>query len=137
MKKFLLTVALFTLSACGGPSDSASGNGPPLASDEEKGRRAFGDCGACHTARAGDPSRIGPNLFGVIGRPAGIVEDFAYSVALREADVVWDETTLDAFLTDPQGFLPGNRMALPGGVPDPERRAALIAYLKTLKPETN
>jgi len=130
MKKTFLTVAMCALSACGGSTDSGS-NG--LGTSEERGRRAFGSCGACHTAQEGDTSRIGPNLYGIVGRPAGQASDFAYSAAMRDADHIWDEAALDAFLENPQGFLPGNRMALPGGVRDPERRADLIAYLVSLK----
>ncbi len=134
MKKLILTVVLAALSACGGPADSGA---DAIRSPEERGRRAFGQCGACHTAREGDASRIGPNLFGVVGRHPGEVEDFAYSTAMRDADHVWDAVTLDAFLADPEGYVPKNRMALPGGVPDPQRRADLIAYLQTLTSDPN
>jgi len=134
MKKFIFTVAMCALSACGGRSDSGS-NGAATA--EERGRRAFGQCGACHSAREGDASRIGPNLFGIVGRPAGQVDDFAYSAAMREAALVWDADTLDAFLMDPEGYVPRNRMVLLGGVPDPQRRADLIAYLETLTSDPN
>ena len=134
MKKLILTVAMCALSACGGATDSGSG---AAASPEERGRRAFGQCGACHSAREGDASRIGPNLYGIIGRRAGALEDFAYSTAMRDAGLNWDTVTLDAFLADPEGYVPKNRMALPGGIPDPQRRADLIAYLETLRSDPN
>lgn len=133
MKKLILTVAMCALSACGGPGDSGSNS---AATPEDRGRRAFGDCGVCHSAREGDASRIGPNLFGIVGRPAGQAGDFAYSAALRDATLVWDAQTLDAFLTKPQTFLPGNRMSY-AGISDPERRADLIAYLETLSSGPN
>ena len=134
MKKLFFTIAMSALSACGGSSDSAS---DANRSPEERGRRAFGQCGACHSAREGDASRIGPNLYGVVGRPSGAVDDFVYSDAMLNANLLWDANTLDAFLFDPEGYVPKNRMVLLGGVPDPQKRADLIAYLETLKPEAN
>ena len=53
----------------------------------------------------------GPTLKGVIGRKAGSLEDFRYSAAMKRSDVTWDSATLDKYITDPQAFIPGNRMA--------------------------
>ncbi|MEO1242420.1 MAG: c-type cytochrome [Pseudomonadota bacterium] len=139
MKTFPALLAALLLTACGDNAAAPQGaGGPPDAprTPAEKGRMAFNECGACHTVREGDPSRIGPNLSGVIGRRAGALEDFAYSAAFQNADVVWDETALDAFLARPQEFLRGNRMAYPGE-PDAETRADLIAYLKSISPEAD
>ncbi len=137
MKTFQTLLAALLLAACGDNAaapQSAGGSSDAPRTPAEKGRMAFSECGACHTVREGDPSRIGPNLFGVFGRRAGALEDFAYSAAVQNADVIWDEAALDAFLARPQEFLRGNRMAYPGE-PDAETRADLIAYLKSISPE--
>jgi cytochrome c len=71
-----------------------------------------------------------PSLAGVFGRKAGTAEGFhRYSDALRSADLVWNEDALNAFLADPQAFLPGNRMTFPG-IRDAQARADVIAYLQ-------
>lgn len=88
-------------------------------------------CATCHTAGKGEPNRQGPNLHGVVGRKAGTVPGFAYSSALKDADLVWDEASLDPWLENAQGFRKGTIMVYRQR--DPERRAKLIAYLKTLK----
>jgi cytochrome c len=93
------------------------------------GQRVFLLCQSCHSMDAGGLNKIGPNLWGLFGRKAGSKADFHYSDALKNANVVWSEKTLDQWLTSPRDFIPGNRMAF-GGVSDPEKRAALIAYLK-------
>ena len=100
------------------------------ASDVENGRKIFTACAACHAAD--QPARTGPDLRGVIGRKAGSLPGFRYSRALKNAKLVWNDATLDAYLADPQSALPGNTMPFPG-LPDAAQRFALIAYLKTLK----
>ena len=99
------------------------------AGDPEAGERVVRTCAACHTLEPGT-HRTGPSLAGVFGRKAGTAAGFhRYSDALRSADLVWREDTLDAFLADPQGFLPGNRMTF-AGIEEQQARAELIAYLK-------
>jgi len=98
----------------------------------EKGRRMFTVCAACHTTKEGDPARVGPNLFGVAGRASASLPDFNYSPAMKAANLVWDDATLDTYLTAPMKMVPGTRMAY-AGEPNPEKRAAIIAYLNTLK----
>ena len=68
----------------------------------------------------------------MVGRPAGTLAGFRYSRALRNARFVWNDSTLDSYLADPQVALPGNAMPYPG-LPDAGQRRDLIAYLKTLK----
>lgn len=103
-----------------------------VAGDPSAGERAFRQCAACHSVQPGQ-NRVGPHLFGVYGREAGSVERFRYSRAMRDSDIVWDETTLAAYLADPRNFLPGTSMVLrlrnPDDLPD------LIAYLKSLSEE--
>lgn len=99
------------------------------AADPQRGEEIYNSrCIACHSP---DANRVGPMHRGVVGRKAGSVAGFAYSKALQAAKVIWDEQTLDRWLSDPQAFLPGQRMNF--RVNDPTDRADLIAYLKTLK----
>jgi cytochrome c len=90
---------------------------------------AFERCVACHGNNAGD---LGPSLAGVFGRKAGAVPNFRYSRALMRSAVVWDERSLDAFLTAPDQFVPGTRMPFEG-LPSAADRAAVIKHLRTLK----
>jgi cytochrome c len=107
----------------------------PLAAaegDPERGERMFQRCYACHSVDPAETGLEGPTLHGVVGRPAGAVDGFAYSDALRARaaeGLVWDEPALDAFLADPQGFLPDNAMGF-FGLRDEDARANLVAYLK-------
>ncbi len=74
--------------------------------------------------------RVGPSLAGVFGRNAGTAEGFdRYSSAMKDSGVVWSEESLDAYLADPKGYIPGNKMAF-RGLRDEEDREDLIAYLK-------
>ena len=84
-------------------------------------------CAACH---APDANRIGPAHREVFGSRAGSVDGFSYTPALQSLDVVWDEETLDRWLAAPAAMVPGTSMGV--SVPDPDRRRALIAYLRSL-----
>lgn len=118
------------LAACGAEEPAA-----PM-TPEERGLAAFRACAVCHARTApddpGTPRLTGPSLFGIAGAPSARLADYAYSPALRRAALVWDDATLDAYIADPQALVPGTRMSYPGQ-PDAEARAAIIAYLKTLK----
>lgn len=120
----LAGLAMLTVSA--GSAGAAEG-------DPEAGEAAFQVCQACHVADT-EEHRVGPHLMRVFGREAGSLEDFDYSQALEESDIVWDEETLDAYLEDPSGYIPGNQMAFPG-VQDEQERADIIAYLKEVAGE--
>jgi len=85
-------------------------------------------CAACHKFKAGEETLIGPNLHGVFGRRAGAEAGFAYSPALQESGLVWTPVSLEAWLTDPTGFVAGTTMAF-SGYRAPEDRRDLIAYL--------
>ncbi len=121
------------LAGCGqsdpnaGSAAGASGNAAP------SGRQLFSPCAVCHAVKEGDAARVGPNLYGIVGRQAGADPAFAYSKAMRESGVVWTEDNLDAFIENPQMFIRGNRMGY-AGERNAEKRAAIIDYLKTLKP---
>ena len=138
MKYALVLAAALILAACGenaesaGPATAATAAAEAPASPEERGRKLFNECAVCHTVKEGEGNRVGPNLFGIAGSPAGAVEGFAYSKAMKESGVVWTDETLDGFLENPVSYMRGNRMAYPGQR-DPQKRADIIAYLKTLK----
>lgn len=101
---------------------------PYSAADLDAGRGQARVCLACHSLNEGGPNMIGPNLYGFFGRNVGGVDNYSYSGALEEADFVWTPRALDAWLLDPAGFLPGNRMIY-AGVPDETDRRDLIAFL--------
>ena len=104
-----------------------------LPADAANGERLFRQCAACHDKAKAGSHRVGPKMWGVYGQPgASVYPDFAYSPALREADIIWDEATLDAFLTNPKRLLPGTRMAYAGEANAAHRRD-IIAFLKTLQ----
>ena len=105
-----------------------------VAADAAAGAQAFAVCGACHSVDEGGGARIGPNLWGVVGRDVGSAPGFDYSDALQTIDGSWTREQLDRFLADPNAFAPGTRMGYTG-VADPVERAALIAYLDTLRPD--
>lgn len=99
-----------------------------VAADAAHGEEIYNSrCIACHSP---DANRVGPKHRGVVGRTAGTVPDFNYSKAVKGSGVVWSEETLDRWLTNPQAFIPGQRMNFK--VADPADRADLLAYLKTL-----
>lgn len=91
----------------------------------DRGERLYRQtCSACHSL---DSNRVGPRHRGLFGRRAGSVEDYPYSRALARSGLVWTSETLDAWLEDPTGLVPGTAMGI--RVRDPAARAAIIAYL--------
>ena len=128
------TLTLFLLAACGGSDESFPSEEERLAqpADAVFGERVFRQCAPCHN-RAPDAShRVGPNLWGIVGADAARHPDFSYSRALERADLVWEETVLDAYLLEPQAVVPGGRMAYQG-MPSEADRRDIIAYLRTLQ----
>ena len=90
------------------------------------GRSAFEKrCTGCHAL---DHEKTGPRLAGVVGRKAGTVSGFPYSDAVRNSAVVWNETVLEKWLTDPETVIPDTDMAF--RLDNPVERAAIIAFLK-------
>ena len=96
--------------------------------DQARGRQVFVKCQPCHTADAGGPHVVGPNLNGVIGRKAGTAPGFNYSHAFREADFTWDREKLDQYLTDPAKFVDSNWMPFTG-LKRSEDRQDIICFL--------
>ncbi len=103
------------------------------ADDAADGKKVFTRvCNACHTDQASGPKKLGPTLFGVVGRKAGSIEGFRYSDANKKSGITWTPEELDKYLKDPKGVVPGTIMAFAGLKKDEERKD-VIAYLQTLK----
>jgi cytochrome c len=88
-------------------------------------------CRTCHSFKEGD-NRLGPSLHGVVGRKSGTLEGFAFSPAMKSANITWDEQTLDQFIANPDHVVSGNAMKPFTGISDAKQRGEIIAYLKTL-----
>ena len=95
------------------------------AGDPDHGATVYRQCMICHSL---DKSGIGPSHRDVFGRRAGSVPDYSYSAALKGSNIVWNETTLDHWLTNPQALVPGTKMMFSVG--DAKDRADVIAFLK-------
>lgn len=98
--------------------------------DLNKGKTLFLQCRACHSLNAAsEPGKIGPTLYGVVGRAAGSVADFQYSDAVKNSGMTWTPENISAWLERPSEFLPGNKMVFIG-VKDAQDRANVIAYIQ-------
>ena len=94
-----------------------------------RGQRVFGACAACHSLQP-EQNMTGPSLAGLWGRKAGTLPSFdRYSPALKSANLVWNDKTLDEWIEDPQHLVPNNQMTF-AGVKDGRQRADLLAFLK-------
>lgn len=103
------------------------------AGDPASGQKLFKKCSACHSLEEGK-KKIGPSLHRIFGATPGQVAKFRYSkgmTAYGQSGVVWDEETLDAWLTKPKSVVKKTKMAFPGFKKDQDR-ADVIAYLKSL-----
>lgn len=100
------------------------------AGDPVAGEKAFTPCKACHTVEEGK-NKIGPSLHGVVGRKAGTYPGFTYSPAMANSGITWTAESLDKYLADPKGAVPGNKMVFPGLKSEQDRKN-VIAYLETL-----
>ncbi len=101
-----------------------------LAQDAEAGKKVFNKCTPCHNIGPGAKNKVGPELNGVLGRPAGSIEGFNYSDAMKKSGITWDDAKLHEWLTDPKKLVPGTKMIFPG-VKDEIERDDLIAYLES------
>lgn len=120
MRRFLTiaAVAVFPLAA-------------HAAGDAAAGKAVFSQCAICHSNEKG-VNRVGPSLFGVVGRQSHSEPGYTYSPAMMKHDVVWDADTLNVYLADPRKVVPGTKMIFPG-IKNEAKRADVIAYLATLK----
>jgi cytochrome c len=96
--------------------------------DPSRGKTLYLACQACHSI---DENDLGPKHRGVVGRPAGRIVDYAYSAALKSSGLIWDEATLDRWLTNPSALVPGTKMFFQVG--DAQNRADIIAFLRQQK----
>lgn len=102
------------------------------AADPAAGQAVFqSECAICHSPKP-DVNKIGPSLFGVVGRKTGSVPAYKYSVANKNSNITWTPEILDKFLESPESVVPGTKMPY-DGLKDPTKRADLIGYLETLK----
>lgn len=95
----------------------------------KRGRLLYIQCRACHDLKPTAVEKVGPNLAGLIGRPAAAAPDFAYSPALTNSKITWNRKTLDTWIEKPGAMVPGNIMAF-AGIANPADREALITYIE-------
>ncbi|MGY2048193.1 c-type cytochrome [Methylobacterium sp. JK268] len=120
--------------AAGGGAEAAKEEPLPVrlaSADATKGQTAAKKCQACHNLEKGGPNKVGPNLWGVVGRPKGSHEGFNYSAAMKGKGGNWTYEDLDQFIHNPKGYVQGTIMAF-AGVPSGAERADILSYLKTL-----
>jgi len=98
------------------------------AADPAKGEQVFRKCAACHNADPGGANALGPNLYGVMGRPHGAHAGFAYSDALKGVPGTWTWDAMSAWLANPKKYAPGTKMTF-AGLGNPEDRANVMAFL--------
>jgi cytochrome c len=99
-----------------------------LSGDPTRGKVLYQACQACHSIEEND---LGPRHRGVVGRRAGSVADYNYSLALKNSGLTWDSSTLDRWLANPSALVPGTKMFFK--IDDPRSRADVIAYLAELQ----
>ncbi len=102
------------------------------AGDAAAGKALFNaKCSLCHAPVEGQ-NKIGPSLWGVVGRKAGTLPTYTYSDAMKNANRTWSDATLDDYLVNPRQKIPGVKMIF-AGLPEESDRQNVIAYLTTLK----
>lgn len=112
---------------------------PAVASgDPAAGQRVFNQCRACHTINEGGRHGVGPNIWGIVGQPAGKREGFRYSAKMTELagqGLTWTEDNLRKYLTNPRDLVPGGSMAF-AGIRNPQQLEDLIAFLRQNGPQS-
>lgn len=105
---------------------------PATAAEPAAGKEVFQQCAACHSVEKG-VNKVGPSLYGVVGRRPGALDTYDYSKWMVRfgKEHVWDEDTLIAYLGSPQRVVIGTKMPFPG-LPDRDDRANVVDYLKSI-----
>ncbi|MCX7311995.1 MAG: cytochrome c family protein [Hyphomicrobiales bacterium] len=96
--------------------------------DVSRGENSSKKCAACHTFGKGEPNRVGPNLYGVVGRTKASEAGFNYSTAMKAMKGAWTPEDLDKYLANPKAMVPGTNMTF-AGIPRGRERADLITFL--------
>jgi len=127
--RWFLAFNFILLSGCEAEPESGIAASVPARFDtDQRGELLSYACQACHSLGQGGIHQVGPNLYGIFGRPAGSAEGFVYSSALLDSGIVWSPAELDRWLAEPAGFLPGTTMAFTG-YQLAEDREVLIEFL--------
>ncbi len=127
----------YTIEVASAEGTETAEEGPDFATllasaDAGAGEKVFGKCASCH--KVNGENGTGPHLNGVVDRPKASIAGFGYSEAiLAVADQSWTPENLNGFLENPKEYMPGTAMGF-AGLPKPEDRANLIAYLATTQP---
>jgi cytochrome c len=101
-----------------------------VSADVDRGAKIFKKCASCHTVEKGGGNKVGPNLFGIVGKVRATTSGFSYSDAMKSKGGSWDKESLDKFITKPKDFIPGTKMAFPG-LKKPQDRADVILFLES------
>ncbi|HVJ76714.1 MAG TPA: c-type cytochrome [Hyphomicrobium sp.] len=101
------------------------------ADGDTSGEQLFNNnCRTCHSWKEGD-NRLGPSLHGIVGRKAGSISGYAFSPSMKQANITWDEATLDKFIASPDSVVTGNNMKPFNGISDAQTRQKIIEFLKS------
>lgn len=109
----------------------------PLGAHAEDLEISFNDhCRECHSFVKND-NRLGPSLYGVVGRKAGTEPGYAYTQSMKDSGITWTAATLDTWIADPGAVIPGNGMSPPySGITDAAIRERIVAFLKSISPKS-
>ena len=125
-----ITTTASTAAAETASENSESGNIIALfaSTSASDGAKVFKKCAACHSIAQGGGNKIGPALWGVLGRQAGSISDYKYSKAMTAYEKVWSFEEMNGFLTKPKDWIRGTKMSF-AGLKNAKDRAAVILYM--------